>query len=133
MKITKSLCLYLIILLVIVTVFANINPAFAASIWDKISCKERGNCQLSDFTQLIINVAQFILGISSSLALLAFVYGGVMFLISSGNNERVTKAKQIIGGAVIGLVIVFASYIIIDFVFKALGIPYDWSTPKWLP
>ena len=45
-----------------------------------------------------------------------------MFLISSGSAEKVTQAKQIIVGAVIGLTIIFTSYMIITFVAQALGI-----------
>ena len=50
-----------------------------------------------------------------------FVYGGVMMLISAGNSEQVSKAKGIIMAAIIGLVIVFVSYIIVSFVISALG------------
>ncbi len=67
-----------------------------------------------------------ILGITGSLALLAFIAGGIMFLISAGSSERVTRAKQILLGAVIGLVIVFTSFMIIQFVYTALGIPGNW-------
>jgi len=64
-----------------------------------------------------------------------FIYGGIMFLVSAGSSEKVQQAKQIIIGAVIGLVIVFASYTIIQFVFTALEIPNagngGWATVNW--
>ncbi len=81
-----------------------------------------GNYTLNDMMQVFVNVSEWILGIVGSLALLMFIYGGVMFLISGGSAEKVTQAKQIIAGAVIGLVIVFTSYIIITFAAQALGI-----------
>ena len=114
----------------------NVNHA-SASIWDKLSpnCKSQGDCKLNDFVQVAVNAAGWLLGITGSLALLALVYGGVMFLISGGSSERVTKAKQIIIGAIIGIAIVFLSYTIIGFVFKALGIQFQgntiWSNSNW--
>jgi len=98
-------------------------------------CIASGNCQLNDFIKIFIVASKIILGITGSLALLAFIYGGVIFLISAGSSERVTQAKQIILGAVIGLVIVFTSFMIIQFVFTALKIPGaekgQWAIGGW--
>jgi hypothetical protein len=83
-----------------------------------------GNCGdygLDDFLLLGVNVAKWILGIVGSIALLFFIYGGFTFLISGGSATQVDKGKKIITGAVIGLVIVFASYLIIKFVLQAFG------------
>ena len=87
----------------------------------KICC---GNYQLNDLVRIATKVAEIILGIVGSLALLAFVAGGLMMMLSAGNPEWVTRGKQTLIGAVIGLTIVFTSYTIIYFVFNALGI--DW-------
>ncbi|HOZ55738.1 MAG: hypothetical protein BWY51_00132 [Parcubacteria group bacterium ADurb.Bin316] len=79
---------------------------------------EKGDYQINDFIVLATRVAKFIWAISGSLALLAFIYGGFMFLISAGSSERVNKARQIITGAVVGLIIVFGSYTIVYFIMK---------------
>ncbi len=91
-------------------------------------CGEYG---VNDFVLLAKKVSDIILGLSGSLALLAFIYGGVMFLISSGNNEQISKAKSILMGAVIGLVIVFISFTVVSFVFKGLGIENAWHNSDW--
>lgn len=93
-----------------------------------------GNYQLNDFIQIGINISDNILKMVGSLALFAFILGGIMFLISAGNVERVAQAKKIIIGAVIGIVIVFTSWIIIGFVFTALGISTGgtgWANSSW--
>ncbi len=82
---------------------------------------ETGSYTLNDLLLIGVQVSNLILGVVGSLALLMFVYGGFMFLISSGNSEKVTKAKGIIIAAVVGLAIVFASYLIIEFVMEAFG------------
>ena len=103
----KLLIVYIIFLFFTVFNFFNsfVLTAEADGLWNQISCKESGNCQLRDFAQLTVNVAQ-----------------------------RITKAKQAIVGAVVGLVIVMASYMIIGFVFSALGVELknsSWAQTGW--
>jgi hypothetical protein len=99
------------------------------------SCKQYcGDYQLEDLTGILITVAGWILRVSGSLALLAFVLGGVMFLVSAGSNERVNKDKSIITSAVIGLIIVLTSYLIIGFIFRVTGADptgTDWARTGW--
>ncbi|MFH1254897.1 MAG: hypothetical protein V1667_00250 [bacterium] len=94
-----------------------------------------GNYSLNDMASIAIKISQFILGIVGSLSLLAFVAGGLMMMLSGGNAELVTRGKQTIIGAVIGLTIVFTSYTIIYFVFASLGIAQPinstWFTAGW--
>jgi hypothetical protein len=80
-----------------------------------------GDYTVNDFVSLVILASQWILGIVGSLSLIMFIYGGFMFLISSGSSDKVGQAKKIIVAAVIGLIIVFSSYLIIKFVIGALG------------
>jgi hypothetical protein len=80
-----------------------------------------GDYTLNDFVTVFINIATWILGITGSLALLFFIYGGVMFLISGGSSERVQQAKQIIIGSIIGVVIVLTSFMIINTILISLG------------
>lgn len=91
----------------------------------KFDCPEGKNCgnySLNDFVVVMLKVSEWILGIVGSLALLVFVYAGVMLLISAGNSEKITQAKQTIISAIIGLVVVFSSYMIIQFVMESLSI-----------
>jgi len=135
----KKLILCFCVFVFLCFLFLSANVCFAAdgqaSIWkDMEECRKSGSCSLNDFVRLFANVSQWILGIVGSLALLMFIYGGLMFIISSGNSEKVTKAKEIIIGAVIGLVIVFTSYMIIQFTMDALGIEIKkggWAVTSW--
>ena len=97
------------------------------------SCLDSGNCELSDFTRIAIQVAQIILGISGSAALLAFIVGGVMFLTSAGNKTWIDRGKATITGAVIGLAIVFASWAIIGFIITKFvpGSENKWFQAGW--
>ena len=100
---------------------AEVNEKTKTSPMDQ--CKQYcGEYEVNDFVALGVRVSQIILGIVGSLALLAFVAGGVMFLASGGNKNLVDRGKATIIGAVIGLVVVFASYTIISFAADAMGV-----------
>jgi hypothetical protein len=105
-------------------VFSLASPVMAQSesIIDNTSSNyEEGDYTVNDIVGIITNTSQIILGVIGSVTLLMFVYGGIMFLISGGSSEKVTKAKGILVAAVIGLIIVFSSYLIIKFVLGAIG------------
>ena len=61
-----------------------------------------------------------VLGIVGALALLLLVYGGISMIIAAGNETKIAKAKSIIVYTAIGLVVIFSSYTIINFVLQAL-------------
>lgn len=93
---------------------------------DDLACKKYcGEYQVNDFLKLGVRITEMILGGCGASALLAMVIGGVMFLASAGNKTLVDRGKSTIIGAVIGLLVVFASYTIINFTAKLLGINTD--------
>ena len=75
---------------------------------------------LSDFVNLFINAAQMMLGVLGSLALLFFVYGGVVLLTSGGSSERVMQGKKVLTGAVIGIIITLGAWTMIKYASKQL-------------
>ncbi len=60
--------------------------------------------------KLIGKIINSVLGVVGSLALLMFVYGGLTWMTSSGNPEKVKKGKDIIVWSAIGLAIIFSAY-----------------------
>ncbi len=70
---------------------------------------------------VIANVINTVLGIVGSLALLMFIYGGLIWMTSSGNKEMIDKGKNIIKWAAIGLVIIFSSYALVRFLITGVG------------
>jgi len=123
----------IISLALVFSLFFVITPNLVAaeSIIDNTSVKyDKGDYNLNDMVKIAVRASRWILGIVGSLALLMFVYGGLMFLISAGSSDRVSKAKLILIAAVAGLAIVFASYLIIKFVLGTMGINWDGSNAE---
>lgn len=87
-----------------------------------------GDYKLEDIREYAIYIMKIILGLVGSLSLLAFVYGGVTFLLSAGNSKKVEDGINIIKAAVVGLLITFASVLIINLFFKGLGINWNSGT-----
>lgn len=54
------------------------------------------------------------LGIGALIALLVLIYGGIVYTTSAGNESRISEAKEWVFGAVIGLFILFGSYLILN-------------------
>lgn len=66
----------------------------------------------------LINIALSLLG---TVSLVLLIYGGFLWVWARGNSEEVDKAKEIIKGTIIGLIIVFASLGITQYVFFTVG------------
>lgn len=70
------------------------------------------------FIAVLIKTVLSFLGV---LFLILMIYGGVLWMTARGKEEQVTKARDLIIAAVIGLIIVLASYAISIFVINALS------------
>ncbi len=70
---------------------------------------------------LIGQIINSLFGIIGSLALVMFVYGGLLWMTSSGSAEQVKKGKDIFIWAVVGLVVVFSAYSLVRFVIQGVG------------
>ena len=103
-------------------VFAFVPQGVHAQAFEIGDCKKDGNCQLNDAVNTLVSVAEFIFGISGSLALFMFMYGGFVWVTSGGSDTRIAKGREIIQQATVGLLIVFMSAAIVQFAVGALGV-----------
>lgn len=80
------------------------------------------NCTLCDLWHLASNIINFLtFNLSIPLASLLLVIAGFIFLISGGSQEKVSLAKRILTNTIIGLAIIFCSWLLIDTLFKSLA------------
>lgn len=68
------------------------------------------------------NVISALLALSGTLALVMFVWGGVQWLTSGGNRDKIQKGKQTLIWAVAGLVFIFSAYAVVNVVLEALSV-----------
>jgi hypothetical protein len=62
-----------------------------------------------------------LLGIMGGLALLSFVYGGVVWMTAAGNAEKMKKGRTIVVWSVLGVTAIFGAYAVLNFLFTAFG------------
>ncbi len=73
----------------------------------------------SDVPTLLGNVIGTMLSMVSVIFFLLMVYGGFLWMTAHGDSGQVDKAKDTIIAAVIGILVVLASYAITTFIFSA--------------
>ena len=69
---------------------------------------------------IIGRIVKGLMGILGSIALVMFLYGGYLWLTAAGNETKIKEGKETIVWATLGLVLIFASYSIVNFVFSVL-------------
>lgn len=84
--------------------------------WD-----ERDPCSFCFLIMLLNQIANFLLQIASVIAILAFVITGFLFITSSGDPERRNLAKTSFKWIIVGFLIIFLSWLFIDFILSAWG------------
>jgi hypothetical protein len=71
---------------------------------------------VSTFQQLIGKIISAILGVLGSVALLMFIWGGLVWMMAGGNEKKIAQGRDILMWAAIGLVIIFSSYAAVRFI-----------------
>lgn len=68
------------------------------------------------FTQFT-NIALYIIG---AISVIMLIWGGLRYILSGGDNKKITDAKNTILYAVIGLIIAVLAFSIVNFVLNAI-------------
>ncbi|MDD3006965.1 MAG: hypothetical protein PHX30_05315, partial [Candidatus Pacebacteria bacterium] len=69
--------------------------------------------QTDSFTGLVTNFLQWLLSIAGGLGFLIIIIGGIVYITSSGDEQKAALGKKIVTGALLGLIVVLISYSII--------------------
>jgi hypothetical protein len=85
---------------------------------------------INDLLIVLINMGEYVFGLIGSVAFIVFIYGGFVVVTSFGNAEKVKKGYQILGAAVIGLVIAFSAYLLVDFILDTILVQPEFRSIK---
>lgn len=102
--------------------FGKTTHRFFAQTITGADCYCCGNCGFDDIVGIFINAADYLFGILGALALLFFIYGGLVWLTSGGSAGQIDKGKKILLGAVIGMLLALGAWLIVRFLITALGV-----------
>jgi hypothetical protein len=100
-------------------VFASGAVSNLSDVAGKTALKEAGNPWV-----LVGNIIKAVLNVLGVLLLLVLIYAGALWgFISRGDSAQIKKAKEMIINAIIGLLIIFASYALTNFILTSIADP----------
>ncbi len=117
-KIFLSIVLFCLLSIIFVPFPANATCGDGSGIVN-CGCAADGSdaCTIGDFFTMLAKIYDFIVKmIATPLAVIALTVGGIMILISAGNPNLAGTGKKILYAGIIGLVLVFCSWLIINFI-----------------
>lgn len=74
-----------------------------------------------DVSEIVSNVIKTALSVVGIIFFILIVYGGFNWMMARGNEQQITKSKNTVFAAVIGLVVVLGAYAITAFVGGFIG------------
>jgi hypothetical protein len=63
--------------------------------------------------EIIANFMKWLFGIFGMIGIIAFIISGILYLVSSGNEEKVQTAKKAMTFSIIGVIVGLSGYIVI--------------------
>ena len=85
-----------------------------------VGTKDGGQIQSTLLGEYVKNIYNYSFAVAGILAAIVLMGGGVMWLVSGGNQSSISKAKEFISGSLIGLGILFSAYILLRTINPAL-------------
>ena len=79
-------------------------------------CQQSDSGSIEDVVQIVVNVLLFIVGL---VAVIMIIVSGLRYVTSGGDAGSVSSAKNTLLYAVIGLVVAFLAFAIVNFVLNA--------------
>lgn len=77
--------------------------------------------------EILATVIAFALIVASVLSLFYIIVGGITFILSAGNEEKIRKAVHTVRYSIIGLFVSFLAFFLVSWIAKLLEIPFDLS------
>lgn len=125
MKIKK---IFLATISSIILLFSSFNQALAAFI--ECGGEDQPACKLIDIFKVFKNILEFVwFSIIPPIAILMLIIGGIMFITSSGNPDALKKSKALLTSIVIGLIIIYGAWLVINLFFTIIGVE-SWTGLK---
>lgn len=92
-----------------------------------IKCGRGGQnmCTLCDMIKGFYDIIDYIMKIAIGVALVAIAIGGILYTVSAGDSGAAEKAKTTIKNALIGFIIVFSAWLIVNTTIRAIGARSD--------
>ncbi len=114
--------LFLSVLMVGVIALTGVSSVSALTLQEGAEAARCDGCPANLFgdTGVFKQVTNTILYIVGIVAVIMLIVGGIKYVVSGGDSKKVTDAKNTVLYAIIGLIIAFLAFAIVNFVISAL-------------
>jgi len=123
LKIIKQVSILVLLVLILVFpyfVFGQTNMASSLQDLGKSSGYQTSSVDQYSVSRIAGTAVNIFLSILGIIFIVLMLYGGYLWMMARGSEENVTKSKELIQAAIIGLVIITAAYAISFFVFSRI-------------
>lgn len=87
------------------------NPAFA---------QLQNPLGTTDIRVIIGKIIKGLMGLSGTIALVVFIYGGFLWMFARGDSNEVKKGLDTMLWAGVGLIVIFGSYVVLKKIFEII-------------
>ncbi len=83
-----------------------------------------------DLGGVLVSVVNALLIFAGAVAVLFLIIGGFRYVISTGNEQQVEGAKKTILYAVLGLIVIFVAFVLVQLIETQLNVKSGFITPN---
>jgi len=98
-----------------------INPVLPSTLGQGAELNNGASGGTSIIAQLIVTIWQTLLTLGGILVIFWFIYGGITWLTAGGDKQKVDNARNRIMNALIGMILLFSTFAVINYLGPAIG------------
>jgi len=102
----------------LVAVVATVHAAEPEKLFNPLEATVDPSAPVQSLAAIFINA---LFGIAGSVALAMYVWGGALWLMSAGDTKMVEKGKGVIQWTTLGIIMMFAAYTLVSYIFSSFG------------
>ena len=96
------------------------NASYSGTLMSNVNdkCINKGDCSLCDLIQVGVNLSDMIVAFSGAIAILMFIFGGIVMITAYG-SDRITMGKNTIVATIVGILIIFTAWTVVNTLIMA--------------
>ncbi len=96
-----------------------------------VPCGDAGEpkCDVCHFILLGFNIITFFRNILIVACIVIITIAGVIYIVSAGNQAMITKAKDALKYALLGVLIILVGWVVVTFVIRSVALDENGATP----
>ena len=90
------------------------------------------SCNFCYFAKLIQNIVNFLVMVTIPISVTMFAWAGILFFTATGNPKRITRARSIFRGVLIGFIITITGWLVVQIVLQSITRGDFYSANNWV-